>query len=394
MQNDLSILIWLANKADLMIISRLLTQYGLTFKACADIGAVVAACGQGAGTLLLEEEVLTTSSVLARLTACIDNQPPWSDLPVVLLARNNLEISGKFKHLPRLISNLTMVKRPIVSISLVSILQTALKDRQRQYQVRNLITQLQEEKVALEKRVQERTAQLKRSNTELEQFAYAVSHDLREPLRTISSFLELFRRRYHGEIDSKADSFINFAVDGARRLDEMINDLLEYSRVQREEIKLQPVELFDVWLAALKQVSKAIEESGVHVSHDPLPVVKGNESQLVRLFQNLINNAIKYRRMEVVPHVHISAEEQDEQCRIAVRDNGIGIPPDKQEYVFQVFSRLHNQKIPGTGIGLSTCKKIVELHGGRIWVESKPGEGSTFYFTLPKAESLVSSRNN
>jgi PAS domain S-box-containing protein len=232
----------------------------------------------------------------------------------------------------------------------------------------------------------ERTlSELERSNRELELFAYAVSHDLREPLRTISSYLGLVKKRYKDRLDATGDEFIHFAVDGAERLDRMILDLLQYSRVQREEIDFQPVHLFDVWLDVLENISALIEQNDARITTDPLPVVHGSRSHLVRLFQNLLVNAVTYRD-ERRPEIHIGAVPWRETWRISINDNGIGIKPEHRERIFQIFQRLHTQsEYPGTGIGLAICKKIVERHGGRIWVESEPGKGSTFYFTLPKA---------
>lgn len=225
---------------------------------------------------------------------------------------------------------------------------------------------------------------LNRSNQELEQFASAVSHDLLEPLRTISGFLNLVRKKYKVQHGREADKFIGYAVDGANRLDRMVRDLFEYSRIQRQNVTLRPVPLFEVWQASVENLSCLIEETGTHITCDSLPVVQGERSQLIRLLQNLMANAITYCK-DRSPEIHIGAELQDEKWLISVRDNGIGIKPEYRERIFQMCQRLHTHKeYPGTGIGLAICKKIAERHGGDIWVESEPGKGSTFYFTLPK----------
>ncbi|MEJ2033432.1 MAG: ATP-binding protein [Deltaproteobacteria bacterium] len=224
--------------------------------------------------------------------------------------------------------------------------------------------------------------ELARSNKELEQFAYIVSHDLREPLRTIGGFLNLIQRRYGSRLDHQAKELIHFAVDGAERLDHMITDLLEYSRVQRQEPVLGSVDLFDIYFAVIENLKALIEETDAHISHDPLPVITGDASQLTRLLQNLIGNAIKFRG-DSPPEIHIGISRCDNGWLFAVRDNGIGIQAEFVDRIFQVFQRLHTQKeYPGSGIGLAICRKIVERHGGRIWVESRPGEGTTFYFTI------------
>jgi len=226
--------------------------------------------------------------------------------------------------------------------------------------------------------------ELKRSNADLEQFAYVASHDLQEPLRMVSSFTQLLAERYRGKLDKDADEFIGFAVDGSRRMQSLIADLLAYSCVGTRA--LQPLARTDSKAAlaeALAGLKAAIRESGATVTHGRLPKVMADRTQLAQLFQNLIGNAVKFRR-KAAPRVHVSAREREDGWRFAVRDNGIGIARQYHERIFEIFQRLHTRKkYPGTGIGLAICKRIVERHGGRIWVESKPNKGSTFYFQLP-----------
>ena len=230
----------------------------------------------------------------------------------------------------------------------------------------------------------ERTAaELARSNRELEQFAYVASHDLQEPLRMVSSFVQLLAQRYEGQLDAEADEFIHFAVDGAHRMQALINDLLTYSRVERRGKELKPVAAEAVLERALLDLHAAIEESGAEVTHDPLPEVVADEIQLGQLLRNLVSNAIKFHG-EAPPRVHVGVRERDGEWLFSVRDNGIGIDPQFADRIFMIFQRLHTrEEYPGTGIGLAVCKKIVERHGGSIWVEGQPGAGSTFYFTLP-----------
>ena len=248
----------------------------------------------------------------------------------------------------------------------------------------------------LEQRVIERTAQLEetlkeleRSNKELEQFAYIASHDLQEPLRMVSSYVQLLSRRYKGKLDSDADDFIFYAVDGATRMQAMIQSLLTYSRVGSKGKPFEQVDCETVLDQALSNLAIIIEENKALVSHDPIPTVMADDLQLVQLFQNLIGNAIKYNDKDS-PQIHVSAEQKDDEWVFSVADNGIGIDPDYRDQIFQIFSRLHAKEYSGTGIGLAVCKKIVERHGGRIWVESEAGEGSTFYFTIPvKSENSL-----
>jgi PAS domain S-box-containing protein len=226
-------------------------------------------------------------------------------------------------------------------------------------------------------------ADLARSNKDLEQFAYVASHDLQEPLRMVSSYTQLLARRYGGQLDASADKFIAYAVDGANRMQRLIEDLLAYSRVGSRAKGFELTDGTAVLDRALANLKAAIDASGAVVTHGPLPTVVHDDLLLVQLFQNLIGNAIKFH-VEMPPRIHVSAEPKGEEWVFAVRDNGIGIDPQYAQRIFTIFQRLHtNEEYSGTGIGLAICKKIVERRGGRIWVQSQPGSGSTFYFTVP-----------
>jgi signal transduction histidine kinase len=224
---------------------------------------------------------------------------------------------------------------------------------------------------------------LARSNRDLEQFAYVASHDLQEPLRMVATYTQLLAERYRGKLDADADKYIHYAVDGALRMQKLVQDLLSFSRVGRQGFALETTECDAVLQAALTNLEGAIRESGAVVEHAQLPVLVADSSQLVQVFQNLIGNAIKFRGSEP-PRIRVSAESSGKEWVFSVADNGIGIAAEHRENVFVIFRRLHTQsEYPGSGIGLSICKKIIEHHGGRIWVDSQPGRGSVFQFTLP-----------
>jgi len=234
----------------------------------------------------------------------------------------------------------------------------------------------------VEEQLRATAADLARSNAELEQFAYVASHDLQEPLRMVASYTQLLARRYAGKLDSDADEFIGFAVDGAKRMQDLINDLLAYSRVGTRALELQLVDIQQLVDSVVADLSTAIAEAGAAVEAADLPILRGDPTQLRQLFQNLITNAVKFRG-ERPPLIRITAERQDQWWQFGLQDNGIGIEPQYLERIFVLFQRLHTRAdYPGTGIGLAICKKIIERHGGRIWIESEPGQGTTFWFTL------------
>jgi light-regulated signal transduction histidine kinase (bacteriophytochrome) len=227
-------------------------------------------------------------------------------------------------------------------------------------------------------------AELQRSNEELQQFAYVASHDLQEPLRMVTSYMQLLAQRYQGTLDAEAEEFIGYAVEGARRMKSLIDDLLAYSRVGTRREPFVPVDCKEVLQQTLQDLRFAIEESEAVITYDPLPVVRASKLEFALLLQNLLSNALKFRTAES-PRIHLSAQQRSIEWLFSVQDNGIGIDPQHAERIFVIFQRLHTrQEYPGTGLGLAICKKIVDRHGGRMWVESTPGQGATFFFTLPR----------
>jgi light-regulated signal transduction histidine kinase (bacteriophytochrome) len=245
-------------------------------------------------------------------------------------------------------------------------------------QVRTILLAIEDE--TERKRAEEA---LRATNSELQHFAYALTHDLQEPLRMVVNFTELLGREYSGKLGKEGDTYINYSVEGALRIEALLKALLAYWEVtEREQHGVAPIDCGTVLAKVLLNLETAIQQSGATVTSDPLPTVVTEEVLLIQLFQNLISNSIKYRRAEP-PRIHVSAESNSQGWLLAVRDNGIGIDPQDTERVFGMFKRLHGSEIPGTGIGLALCKRLVERNGGRIWVESEPGRGATFKFTIP-----------
>jgi PAS domain S-box-containing protein len=251
---------------------------------------------------------------------------------------------------------------------------------------------IRELNATLEQRVAERTeellrsnAALRQSNDDLNQFAYAASHDLQEPLRMVALYSQMLQRKYFGKLDANADQYISYIVGGARRMEMLLKDLLTYSQTgSSAEGPAETVDFIDVIRKVLLNLQASVEQSGALITWDTLPAVHAHEIRLVQLLQNLVGNAIKYRA-EDAPRIHISAQWHDPEWVLSVQDNGIGIAPEYAQQIFKIFKRLHGQDYPGTGIGLAICQRIVETYGGRIWVESKE-KGSCFYFTLPPAK--------
>jgi signal transduction histidine kinase len=259
--------------------------------------------------------------------------------------------------------------------------------KERTVQLRMTNERLQQEiadRKEAEEELKKISDELTRSNADLQHFAYAVSHDLQEPLRVIEGFIKLLEKRYQNKLDVKAKEFIGYTIEGVQRMRALIKDLLEYSRVGTSGIDIKPTDFSEAVDRAVFNLKKAVEESGAVITHDPLPTIRADIIQMGRLFQNLIGNAIKFCEKKT-PDIRISAEKGEHGWTFFVRDNGIGIDPENVERIFAVFQRLHTrEEYPGTGMGLAICKRIVERHGGKIWVKSEKGKGATFCFTIPE----------
>jgi light-regulated signal transduction histidine kinase (bacteriophytochrome) len=230
---------------------------------------------------------------------------------------------------------------------------------------------------------------IQRSNEELTQFSYVVSHDLQAPLRMMKTFTQLLATRYKGKLDETGDEFIQVILNGAAGMEELIHALLQYARVGEDDAAMEIIRMNSVVEAVLTILAPLIQESNAKVTYAELPTVHGFRVPLQQVFQNLIGNALKYASPQRPPRVHISSQTTHDSQIFSIEDNGLGIPPKDRESIFQPLKRLHGRDIPGTGIGLAVCRKIVERHNGRIWVESEPGRGSTFYFSLPRTQPPV-----
>lgn len=316
--------------------------------------------------------LLGVRATLMHAAACI-----LAGLGMVILETSGRSLPRLFS-VPTLSGWMNLVINLLLTVTVLNLVLRSLND------ALALARQQIEERKQAEEALARQTQELARSNAELEQFAYIASHDLQEPLRMVKRYIQLIERRYGGQLDEDADEFIDFAVDGVERMQELINDLLAYARVSTHGKAFAPTDCSTVLDHALANLKIATEESNAVVTHDDLPTVMGDETQLIRLLQNLIGNAVKFRKKETRPEIHISAERTRDEWTFSVRDNGIGIDSRHFERIFMIFQRLHTrEEYAGTGIGLAVCKKIVERHGGHIWVESGSGKGSTFYFTVP-----------
>jgi signal transduction histidine kinase len=316
--------------------------------------------------------LLGARATVAHAVACI-----LAGLGMVILEASGSSMPRLFS-VPALSGWMNLVINLLMTVTVLNLVLRSLND------ALALARQQVEERKQAQEALARQAQELARSNAELEQFAYVASHDLQEPLRMVRSYVQLLERRYQGQLGEDADEFIHFAVDGAERMQTLIADLLQYSRVSTHGKPFAPTDCSTALDHALTNLKVAIEECGAIIIHDQLPTLMADETQLTRLLQNLIGNAIKFHQKDTPPQVHIGVEHADGEWTFSVRDNGIGIDSGDFERVFMIFQRLHSrEEYKGTGIGLAVCKKIVERHGGRIWVESEPGEGSTFYFTVP-----------
>ena len=495
---------------DAVLIAGAFERFGIEAQACTDSEALSSEIAAGVDSVVIAEEAISPK-VIAEVGKALRDQPPWSDLPIIVLSANGESARHLEPRLERLapLGNVTVVERPVHPATLLSVVNAALRARERQYQLERLLHELEvteerlrtmvesvkdyaiinldlggrvtywntgaqrllgyhesemigqtleriftvEDRAAglpigeihaalragraesegwrirrdgsrfwasgvvspnrnredavtgvvkvlrditdrneAEERLSQQTKALQQSNEDLRRFAYAASHDLQEPLRIVASYTQLLLRKCEGKLDEDSKQFAHYIVTGVERMLNLIRELLDYSRLTDQVVHpAAPVDSNTVLGLALQHLQFKIAQSRAIITFDRLPTVLIHENGLLQVFQNLIGNAVKY--CETTPQVHIWAEREQGNWRFAVRDNGIGIAPKHHERIFGLFQRLHSaSEYSGSGIGLATCKRIIEQAGGKIWVESSEGSGSTFYFMLPAAETASASK--
>jgi signal transduction histidine kinase len=354
---------------DAALLASTLSSLEIETAIAPDARALIEMLEDGAGCAIIAEEALTAGPIQA-LKIWIAEQPPWSDPPFIVLTfggratRQSHRRAGELQAL----GNVTLIERPVRPDTAQSSVRSALRARMRQYEVRS------------------RQEALIQANADLEQFAHSASHDLREPLRTIGTFSDLLVRNYGTSLDQKGIEFLSFIRAGAGRMDALLNDLLSYAHASSiSDAVFEPVDAMRPLQAALENLASAIQESNAKITIGDMGAAKMRASHLAQVFQNLIGNAIKYRKANEQVHIQLSATRADGQWICSIADNGIGVPAAYKEAIFGMFKRLHAEsKYSGTGMGLAICKRIVERYRGSIWVESESDDGATFFFSIPE----------
>jgi signal transduction histidine kinase len=333
-----------------------------------DVNALLALLTEGAGGAIVADEALPRCALKA-LANWLSELPPWSDPPFIVLTSSGIPTRETHQRVRELqaLGNLTLIERPVRPDTIRLAARSALRARMRQYEVRN------------------RQEALIQANADLEQFAHSASHDLREPLRSIGISTDLLARQYADNSDARAHELLHLIRGGVTRMDELLSDLLSYAHASSiTEQDLPAVPALRALEIAVENLQAAIRESGAKITIGELPAIRVRESHLAQVFQNLLGNAIKYRRDDQAPAIEVLATKAESYWCFTIADNGIGIPAVYQEAIFGIFKRLHGHgKYSGTGMGLAICKRIVERYRGNIWVESEPGQGSRFTFRIP-----------
>lgn len=354
--------------------------------ACRDIQDLTHQMEKGCAALLIAEEALGSTSVQVVIEA-LKLQPSWSDIPIIIITSSTEETNTILHRLTVFgpAGNVSLLERPFRPLAVINAAQVAVRSRKKQYEVRDLLAERERILAGLEQTVQDRTAELRATNSQLEELVYSIAHDLRAPLRAMQGFSKLLVEQFSQELPIEGRQYAERVMRAAERMDAMTLDLLAYGRMARSEVVLGPVSLQKVWQAAAMQCEELIKETNATIEvHEPLPTVRGQAPMLTQVLANLLNNALKFVPDGEHPKVRVRSEEFNGTVRVWVEDEGIGIAPEYRERIFRVFERLDNSRYKGTGIGLSIVRKGVERMGGRVGVESEVGKGSRFWIDLPK----------
>lgn len=367
---------------DALLIQQVLNSASIEAKVCRTIPELRSNLPEGAGAAIIGDEALR-AEVVESLVEDLRGQPSWSDFPLLIMSSGGEEVmqGGTRLKLLEPLGNVSLLERPLRKATLISSVRSALRARQRQYEIRDYIHRREQD----EQVIRESEASLRRANSELEEFAYVASHDIQEPLRMINSYTQLLLRRHISKENPQAQHYADIVLTGVQRVERLIHDLLHYSQmIQTGQTTPATADLNVALSEALIVMKERIEGLDASVTCGSLPKVRGDEQQLAHVFQNLLSNALKYRRADQTPEVRVTTLKRGDEWVIGVEDNGIGFENEYAEKIFGLFKRLHRDEYPGTGLGLAICKRIIERYGGRMWAESKPGVGSKFFFALPE----------
>jgi signal transduction histidine kinase len=357
-----------------------LEKVSIRTRICATMRELCEQAGEQTGALIIGEETLDESS-LANLLDLLTRQPPWSDVPIVLLTATS-EIQPKTYKILGFLgtrANVTLLEKPLRAITLISVVKTALRSRSRQYEVRDLLERQ-------ETLVQQRTAKLQETVGELEAFSYSIAHDMRAPLRSLQGFAQILLTDYAGKLDANGQKFLHRLAKSAGRMDKLVCDVLNYSRVVRADLSLEKVEVEQLLRGIIETYPMFAPDEADVVLEGPFPPVLGNEAMLTQIFSNLMGNGVKFVPPGVKPRLRVWSKTEPHVVRLFMQDNGIGIAPDQHERIFGIFQRV-NKTFEGTGIGLAIVKKAVERIGGKIGLQSELAKGSTFWVELQLART-------
>jgi signal transduction histidine kinase len=384
---------------DARLTEKVLEAAGFCAEVCRDMPSLCETIENGVGAIILAEEALTPASAEC-LVEALKSLPPWSEIPVTVITSGGEVSQTRLRRLtvPGGSGNVSLLERPFRLETLISACEVALRSRQRQYEVRDLLAErkrveealraaqalLTDKAALLENTVQERTAKLQESVDELQHFSYTITHDMRAPLRAMVGFGSLLLTSAENQLNGESVGFVQSMMDGARRMDALIRDALQYTKILSGEIELAPIEPVEL-LRGIVRSYPAFHAPNVQIQIDaPIPAVMANEAGLLQCFSNLLGNAVKFVEPGKVPHVHIYGEPNGETVRIWFADNGIGIPQEYQDRIFGMFQQL-DKKYEGTGIGLALVRKAAKRMGGSVGVQSKVGEGSQFWLEFKRA---------